>query len=123
MKGTEVKAKEFKEIRNKLKLTQAQLAKQLDLSIRAIQTYEQNQIKVPKLVSKVMLLLLTNSYARKVFLNENYVLYRVCPCTKQKCSLYNSLTTQDRRRMCNNNGDPFLFERCPIPSKVNTKPL
>jgi len=56
-------------IRKKLKLTQAQMAEQLDKSIKSIQAYEQGK-KIPKLTVKVMQLLDKNSYARKCFLNE-----------------------------------------------------
>lgn len=63
--GGVMKAPEYKRIRRKLKLTQAQMAKVLEVSIKTVQSYEQGRANIPHLVARVMRLMSSHPHVRK----------------------------------------------------------
>lgn len=61
---------EFSNIRKELKVTQAQLAEILDISIKTVQAYEQGRAEIPGLVAKVLRLMWKSSVFRALFHSE-----------------------------------------------------
>lgn len=61
---------EFSYTRAELKLTQAQLAEVLDISIKTVQAYEQGIGNVPGLVAKIMRLMAADSVFKGIFIGE-----------------------------------------------------
>lgn len=62
-----MKKEEFTSIRKELNLTQRELARELDLSIKTVQAYEQGRIEPSGLVAKVLRKMRNNSTFLKLF--------------------------------------------------------
>jgi hypothetical protein len=76
---------EFKELRAKLKKTQAQMAQLLGVSLKAVHSYEQGWRKVPAAVERQMYFLTVKQNTKKSKVKACWQIKNCSPEQKTKC--------------------------------------
>jgi len=80
-----MESKEFKELRTKLKKTQAQMAQLLGVSLKAVHSYEQGWRKVPGAVERQMYFLTVKQNTKNRKVRACWQIKNCSPEQKTKC--------------------------------------